>query len=97
MGIVGAGKTPIPVAEDEIEAVRRILQSGLAAQPWPFVGVGARISIERGPLTGLEGVVTNADGVSRLVASVTLLQRSVAVEVDRDWIRPIGSPLARAS
>jgi transcription antitermination factor NusG len=97
MGIVGAGKTPIPVADDEIDSVRRIVDSGLAARPCPFVAVGTRISIERGPLTGLEGVVTNADGVSRLIASVTLLQRSVAVEVDRDWIRPITSPLPRAS
>ena len=89
IGIVGAGKTPIAVAEEEIEAVRRVLRSGLAAQPWPFLGVGSRIYMEAGPLAGLEGIVTNTDKIYRLVVSVALLQRSVAVEIDRDWARPV--------
>ena len=87
--VVSAGKTPIPVAEEEIEAVRRILGSGLLAQPWPFLRVGSRVYIERGPLAGLEGIITSAEKSFRLVVSVSLLQRSVAVEIDRDWARPI--------
>ena len=93
IGIVCAGKTPVPVDDEEIEAVRAVLRSGLAAQPWPFLGVGSRVYIERGPLAGLEGIVTDADKVYRLIVSVSLLQRSVAVEIDREWARPI--PLAR--
>ena len=88
IGIVSAGKTPIPVAEEEIEAVRSILRSGLDALPWPFIGVGSRIYIEHGPLAGLEGIITNSSKVYRLVVSVTLLQRCVAVEIDREWARP---------
>jgi transcription antitermination factor NusG len=88
VAIVGSGKTPLPIADNEIEAVRAILRSGLAAQPWPFLGVGAGVFIEAGPLAGLEGIVTNTDKVCRLVVSVSLLQRSVAVEIDRDWVRP---------
>jgi transcription antitermination factor NusG len=91
ISIIGAGKTPIPVAEDEMEAVRSIVRSGLAAQPWPFLRIGSRISIDHGPLRGLEGIITKAGKVSRLVVSVTLLQRSVAVEIDGDWARPISS------
>jgi transcription antitermination factor NusG len=89
IGVVSAGKTPLPVAEEEIEAVRTVLRSGLAAQPWPFLGIGSRIYMEAGPLTGLEGIVINVDKTYRLVVSVSLLQRSVAVEIDRDWARPI--------
>lgn len=88
IGIVGSGKTPIPISEEEIEAVRRVLHSGLAIQQWPFLGVGSRVYIERGPLSGIEGVITNADKIFRLVVSVRLLKRSVAVEIDRDWARP---------
>ena len=89
IGIVGAGKLPIPVDLEEIEAVRAILRSGLAAQPWPLLCVGSKVYIERGPLAGLEGIITNTDKVYRLVVSVSLLQRSVAVEIDREWARPI--------
>jgi transcription antitermination factor NusG len=88
-GIVSAGRVPLAVAEEEIESVRKVLRSGLAAQPWPFLGVGSRIYIEAGPLAGLEGIIANVDKVYRLVVSVTLLQRSVAVEIDRDWARPV--------
>jgi transcription antitermination factor NusG len=89
IGIVGAGKLPIPVDLEEIEAIRAILRSGLAAQPWPLLCVGSKVYIERGPLAGLEGIITNTDKVYRLVVSVNLLQRSVAVEIDREWARPI--------
>ena len=89
IGIVGIGKVPAPIDLDEIEAVRLILRSGLAAQPWPHLRVGSKVYIERGPLVGLEGIVTNTDKVYRLIVSVSLLQRSVAVEIDREWARPI--------
>ena len=88
ISIVGAGKTPIPVAEEEISGIKAILRSGLAAQPWPFLDVGARVYIERGPLAGIEGIITNIDKNWRLVVSVSLLQRSVAVKIERDWARP---------
>ena len=88
IGIVAAGRVPIPVDEAEIEAVRQVVRSGLAVQKWPHLRVGSRIYIERGPLTGIEGVVVNDDKVYRLIVSVSLLQRSVAVEIDRDWARP---------
>lgn len=89
--IVSAGRIPIPVVEEELEAIRRIVQSGLAAEPWPFLRAGCHIAIERGPLAGLEGVLTRVAGGHRLVVSVSLLQRSVAVQVDHAWVRDIGS------
>lgn len=89
IGIVGANKKPTPVPEEEIEAVRRVLLSGLFAYPCPFVTVGSRVLIGRGPLTGIEGIVTNTDKLYRLIVSVTLLQRSVAVEIDREWAWPV--------
>jgi transcription antitermination factor NusG len=89
ISVVGAGKTPVPVDDEEIEAIRNILRSGLVAQPWPFLRVGSKVYIEGGPLAGLEGIITNTDKVYRLIVSVSLLQRSVAVEIDREWARPI--------
>jgi transcription antitermination factor NusG len=90
IGFVGAGKTPLAIPEKEIDAIRRIVDSGLTAEPWSFIEVGTRLHIERGPLSGLEGIVINTDKTCRLVVSVNLLQRSVAVELDREWVRPVG-------
>src|ERR1035437_3674287 len=92
VAIVGAGKVPIPVFDEEIATIRAVLGSGLAAQPCPFLNLGTGVYIERGPLAGIEGIVTNLDKKYRLVISVTLLQQSVTVEIDREWVRPIVSP-----
>jgi transcription antitermination factor NusG len=89
VGIVGLGKTPVPVDDEEIETLRAIVDSRLPAEPWPFLGLGSKVYIERGPLAGLEGIITDTNKVYRLVVSVSLLQRSVGVEIDRNWARPI--------
>src|SRR5688572_6766322 len=92
--VVGSGKTPITVDEGELAAIRRVMESGVAAQPWPYLKVGETVQIENGPLEGLTGIVTRIKSSDRLVVSVSLLMRSVAVELDSHWIKPL-SPAGR--
>jgi transcription antitermination factor NusG len=87
--IVSAGRIPSPVDNREISILRDLCGSGLPLQPWPYLQVGRRVLIERGPLAGTEGVVLETKGRYRLVASISLLQRSVSAEIDRDWVRPL--------
>ncbi|MGA3023288.1 MAG: UpxY family transcription antiterminator [Bryobacteraceae bacterium] len=87
--IISAGKAPIPVDQREIAALQDICGSGLPVQPWPYLEVGRRVLIERGPLAGAEGIIVEMKGRFRLVASISILHRSVAAEIDRDWIRPL--------
>ena len=91
--IVGIGHAPAPVDENEIAAIQAVVRSGLTAQPWPFLAVGQSVRLDFGPLSGLEGVLVRVDGRNRIAVSVTLLHRSVTVEVDRDWVRPVGNVL----
>jgi transcription antitermination factor NusG len=84
--IVGVGTTPIPVAEEEIAAIQRVGKSGLSTMPWPYLEVGHVARIEDGPLRGVTGIVIKIKSGLKLVLSVNLLQRSVAVEIDRSWI-----------
>jgi len=84
--IVGVGKSPIPVEEEEISAIQRAEKSGLSVMPWPYLKVGYVARIEDGPLCGLSGIVVKIKSGLKLVLSVSLLQRSVAVEVDRHWL-----------
>jgi transcription antitermination factor NusG len=87
--VVGVGRTPLPIDESEIAAIQAAVKSGLPSQPWPFLQVGHRVRIEYGPLCGLEGILLDFRGRQRLVISVTLLQRSVAVQIDEAWVRPM--------
>lgn len=85
--IVGFGGAAVPVENGEIAALQRVVQSGLPRQPWPELPTGKKVSVAAGPLEGLEGIVMNHKNGSRLLISVDLLQRSVAVEVDRAWLQ----------
>ena len=87
--VVGVGRTPMPVEESEVEAVRQAVLSGLTNQPWPYLEVGEKVRVNYGSLRGLEGILVNFKGSQRVVLSVTLLQRSVAVEIDLEWVTPV--------
>jgi transcriptional antiterminator NusG len=89
MRVVGIGKVPAPIEEDEIKAIRAVIEAGLPAQPWPFTHEGDRVEIIDGPLRGIEGMVGKCAHDGRLILSVTMLQRSVSVEIDPGWVRRI--------
>jgi transcription antitermination factor NusG len=86
VGIVGIGKVPEPIAEEEIAAIQAVLDSGLPALPWPYVHPGDRVRVECGPLRGVQGVVESVNNHRRLVVSVTLLQRAISVELEPAWV-----------
>jgi transcription antitermination factor NusG len=89
--VVGIGKTPVAIDEAEIAAIQTAVKSGLPSRPCPYL-IGNKVRIEYGPLCGTDGILLGFRGHRRLVLSVTLLQRSVAVEVDEDWIQPLPQP-----
>lgn len=79
---------PSPVLKNEIETLRS-LDSAAMAHPYPYLQVGRKVRIRRGALQGLEGILVRRRGVSRVVLSVSLIQRSVAIEVEDADIEPI--------
>lgn len=88
---------PAPLPDDTIEALRRRLHHGLKVQPHLFLGSGHRVRVVRGPLEGMEGFLVRWKGVSRMVVSLDLIQRSICVEVDSDAVEPLkASKLGKA-
>lgn len=94
ISVVGRGKSPVAVDEMEISAIRAAVQSGVPVEPWPYVEIGERVRVKDDVLDGMEGILTSFKGSHRVVISVTLLRRSVALEIDRSRITPLGSVIA---
>jgi hypothetical protein len=67
-----------------------VISSGFHAEPWPYLELGQRIRIERDALAGLEGILVNFKGSHRIIVSVSLLHRSVALEIDRSCVSSVG-------
>jgi transcription antitermination factor NusG len=90
--IVGSGRTPLPIDTNEVEAIRKAVESGQKVVPWSRLEVGRTVRIEEGPLSGLEGVLLRFKGTNQLILSVQLLQRAVAVEIPEPWVTPTRKP-----
>jgi transcription antitermination factor NusG len=90
--IVGHNRLPVPVDEAEIKTIRTVVASGLPNEPWTYLRAGDRVQIKQGPLRGVEGILIETRGAHRLILSVTLLQRSVAVEIDSAFVESLRSP-----
>ncbi len=89
MHFVGIGKIPAPIDDAEIARIQRAAGSGLLIEPWPFLNIGQPVRLQDGPLAGLDGILIEVRKQQRVVVSVSLLKRSVAVEIERDWLEPV--------
>lgn len=87
--VVDTGRKLLPVDDREIEAIQTIVLSGLKTEPYSYLKIGAAVRIEMGSLAGVEGIIVRVNGSPKLVVSINLLQRSVAVEVDESWVVPV--------
>jgi transcription antitermination factor NusG len=92
---VAFGSKLAPVDLSELESIRRAISYGTEPQPWPFLKAGDAVEIAEGPLRGLAGRLIATHGDCWLILEVSVLQRSLAVKIDRRWARP--SPAAPVS
>jgi transcription antitermination factor NusG len=86
--LVGFGGLPTALPDQEMEILRSRLSQSLRAEPHPFLTVGRRVRITRGPFAGLVGVLKRKRNSLRVVVSLTLIQRSMAVNVDVTDVAP---------
>lgn len=80
--LISFNGVPAVLPEAEIVALRDALTAGVPAQPYRYLNVGARVEICRGPLQGMKGILLRHQGQFRVVLSVEMIMRSIAVEVE---------------
>ncbi len=85
--------------EQEINALRNGLDHQVCAEPCPYLKVGKRVRVVRGPMAGAEGILSRKKDRYRFVISVDVLMRSVALEVDASDLELVHSarPLGRGA
>jgi transcription antitermination factor NusG len=84
--IVGFGRNATPVEDSEIAAIRRVVEAGVASEPWPYSNRGQTVRITKGALAGVEGTLMKLKNQHRLILSIKMLQRSVAVEIESSCV-----------
>jgi transcription antitermination factor NusG len=86
--LVGFNGQLSALPDEEIDALKRGLAGGVRAEPHPFLTVGRRVRVKRGPFEGRQGILLRRKGKLRLVLSVELIMRSVVVDVDIADVEP---------
>jgi transcription antitermination factor NusG len=87
--LVGFGGTPAALPGEDIEGLRTRLRGQLRADPHPFLTAGRRVCVKCGPLAGLQGILVRRKGKFRLVVSIELIKRAMAVDVDAADVEPL--------
>jgi transcriptional antiterminator NusG len=89
--ILGVSGTPAPVPEDQIESIRRLLESKVPFDPHPYLREGKMVIVTHGPLQGITGRIVKRRGLNKLILSVDLIKRAISVEVDIEIVELIES------
>jgi len=93
--LVSFNGQPAVLPEAEIEALRQRLTCGGGVEPHPYLRVGRRVRVCGGPMRGLEGILVRRKDRCRVVFSLDLIMRSVAVEVDESDVEPVAESKRR--
>jgi transcription antitermination factor NusG len=94
--LVSFNGQPAVLPDAEIDGLQRQLSSGICVEPHPYLRVGRRVRVRGGPMEGLEGVIVRRKDRCRLVFSLDLIMRSVAVEVDESDLEPVTESKSRS-
>jgi transcription antitermination factor NusG len=87
--LVGFNGLPAALRQEEIDALRTSLASGVRVEPLPYLNVGRRVRVKSGSLAGLEGILVRRKNSTRFVISLDLVMRSVAVDIEGSEVEPI--------
>jgi transcription antitermination factor NusG len=96
-GLVSIAGQPAAIPDIEIEAIRRVVNSGARVEAHPFLKCGNRVRVKCGPLTGIEGILVRKKNISRLVLSVEILGTAAAIEVSTFQVEAVSVPRLKDS
>lgn len=87
--IVGSSSNPEPIPDEEIKALKTLMESVLLFDPHPYLHEGMTVEVVRGPMQGVQGILLRKNKCHRLVIGVRLIQQAAAMEIDVRDVVPV--------
>ncbi len=88
-GFVGTRGSSLPIPDEQIESIQKVLTQTAPWRSYPFLKVGQRVRVRGGAMDGVEGVFLSENGDHSLIISVDAIQRSMAVRIDGYDVEPV--------
>ncbi len=87
--LYGSGNVPQVISDEEIAALKRLIESGIAFEPYGWITEGTQVSVSRGPLAGMQCILLPEGQLHRLVIPLPTIQQAVALHIDASDVRPL--------
>jgi transcription antitermination factor NusG len=91
--VVGVEGRPIPVADDELDSVRALVEgierTGLEPHVSDYLVVGEAVEVIDGPFRGLRGTLVDVRGATRVVVRLGVIRQALGVQMERRYLRPL--------
>jgi len=97
LDLAGGGVADSAISEQQVNDLKRIVDTGLVVQPWPFTPSGKRVTVGNGLLKGVSGILSDTPSARVLIVSITPIRRSLAVEVDHHYTFSAGAGVGTAA
>ena len=88
-GFVGSCGASLPIPDEQIEGIRKVLTEAVPWRSYPFLKAGQRVRVRGGAMDGVEGVFVSENGDHSLIISVDAIQRSMAVRINGYHVEPV--------
>jgi transcription antitermination factor NusG len=88
-GFVGSRGASLPIPDEQIESIQKVLAQTAPWRSYPFLKAGQRVRVRGGAMDGVEGIFLSENGDHSLIISVDVLQRSMAVRIDGYDVEPV--------
>jgi transcription antitermination factor NusG len=88
-GFVGTRGSSLPIPDEQIESIQKVLTQTAPWRSYPFLKVGQRVRVRGGAMDGVEGVFLSENGDHSLIISIDAIQRSMAVRIDGYEVEPV--------
>jgi len=88
-GLVGTRGSSLPIPDDQIESIQKVLTQTAPWRSYPFLKIGQRVRVRGGAMDGVEGVFLSENGDHSLIISIDAIQRSMAVRIDGYDVEPV--------
>ena len=88
-GFVGTRGSSLPIPDEQIESIQKVLTQTAPWRSYPFLKAGQRVRVRGGAMDGVEGVFLSENGDHSLIISIDAIQRSMAVRIDGYDVEPV--------
>ena len=80
--LVSFNGIPATIPEDQIEAIKTILENNLQIERVNYLTPGQKVEVVQGPLRGTKGILAQIKNSHRLIVRIDSIMQAISIDID---------------